>query len=444
MLRVSLEIMQIKEEAGVFITIDQKLDRVVTGSESQSCIFKVHDILRKVNEKAYEPEIVAIGPYHRNKSHLKMMEEHKLRFLKLLLQRKKDKVSKYVAAMKLLEEEARKCYAEPLHLSSDEFIEMMVLDGCFIIELLHKFKMLKDSLDKIKNDPLFRMEWTLDFLQLDLILFENQIPFFILTKLYEMIERPGQQDKFINLALEFFNDLLPGRGRKREMGVPQDNIKHLLDLVHRNWSSQKLKPVMDVTWNMDNLELIRCSTELAEAGIKFQKIDDEVIFDIQFNSGLLRIPVFTIEDRTESFLRNLIAYEQYCGDTNFNIVTDYVTFFSCLIKSAKDVTKLSRHGILRNFVGDNEVVCRMFSEMNNFIAGPSRNFHYGGIFRRVNKHCERRRNKWMARLRRKHMHSPWGIISIAAASTLLLLTFLQAIFQIWSWKDAHFDNLRSQ
>lgn len=34
---------------------------------SKHCIFKVPNQLRKVNENAYEPQIIAIGPYHRGK-----------------------------------------------------------------------------------------------------------------------------------------------------------------------------------------------------------------------------------------------------------------------------------------------------------------------------------------------------------------------------------------
>ena len=34
-----------------------------------------------------------------------------------------------------MEEEARLCYAETVDLSSDEFVEMMLLDGCFILAL---------------------------------------------------------------------------------------------------------------------------------------------------------------------------------------------------------------------------------------------------------------------------------------------------------------------
>lgn len=48
-------------------------------------IIKVTEYLRNVHEVAYEPHILAIGPYHRGKSRLNAMEEHKICYLKILL-----------------------------------------------------------------------------------------------------------------------------------------------------------------------------------------------------------------------------------------------------------------------------------------------------------------------------------------------------------------------
>ncbi|CDP11152.1 unnamed protein product [Coffea canephora] len=405
------------------------------------------------------------------------MKEHKLLYLKLLLGQKNIDVKKCVEAVEPLEKKARKYYAEPIdaELSRQEFVKMMVLDGCFIIKLLLNFQRM-DSLNK--NDPIFKQDWILNSLQRDLMLLENQLPFFILCKLYETLELPDQASELIRLALNFFSDLLPVQRITREdishlldkNGNPLEDIRHLLDLIHRFWSTSKLDPQNNVErrtgeyepircstqchlldlihrlWSTSKLEaqndvnrspgeseLIPCSTQLAEAGIELVKIDQVDIFDIQFDNGSLQIPTFVIEDRTESFLRNLIAYEQYSGGGGY--VTDYVTFLGCLIKSEKDVTKLSHHGIIRNLIGENEVISQMLNKMIVCIVGPSRNFHYAEIFSRLNIHCDKPVNRWRATLRRNYCNTPWGIISILAASFLLILTLLQTIFSILSWKS---------
>ncbi|XP_027165998.1 UPF0481 protein At3g47200-like [Coffea eugenioides] len=425
--------------------VSEDISITVIDSELECSIFRIHNLLRKVNESAYEPEIIAIGPYHHGKRDLMNMEGHKEQYQKLLLGQN---IKKYVEAVGPLKEKAQKCYAKPINPSPQDFVNMMVLDGCFIIQLLLHFNRqnVRDN-----NDPIFKQDWILNSLQRDLMLLENQLPFFILCKLYETLELPNEGGGLISLALNFFIDLLPVQVSANKNGNaldnirhlldenrnPLDDIRHLLDLIHRFWSTSKLKPQNDVERSTGEYESIRCSTQLAEAGIKLEKFDRKDIFDIQFNNGSLQIPTLVIEDRTESFLRNLIAYEQYRGGggDQINIVTDYVTFLGCLIKSEKDVTKLSRHGIIRHLVGEDEVISQMLNKLTVCIIGPSRNFHYAEIFGRLNIHCNRIVNRWMAKLRRNYCNTPWGIISITVACLLLILALLQTIFSILSWKS---------
>ena len=169
-----------------FDLLSQRIDGKLTGLTPNAptcCIFRVYTELRNVNKKAYEPQLLAIGPYHRGKDDLKQMDDHKLRYLKLLLQRRRENsVERYIDAMRELEESARKCYAEPISLTTNEFVEMLLLDGCFIIELFRRLVMM-DLRDE--HDPIFQFDWMFNSLNRDLLLFENQLPFFVLTKLFE-------------------------------------------------------------------------------------------------------------------------------------------------------------------------------------------------------------------------------------------------------------------
>ncbi|PSS35672.1 UPF0481 protein [Actinidia chinensis var. chinensis] len=415
----------------VSVCIDEKIAALLP-SPSECCIFRVHKQLGGVNQKAYEPEIVAIGPYHRGKSNLQMMEEHKLRYLQLLLRRKNEiNAEKYVIAIRSLEQEARRCYAEPINLTSNEMVEMMLLDGCFIIELMRKFEM---AYLREKNDPIYKMDWTVNSLQRDLMLFENQMPFFILRKLFDIIEVPNQHKRLIYLALCFFRDLLPGPGcRESVEGQSNSKISHLLGLIHNNWlpSFVGTEPKGDLTKTRKNKHFIPNTTVLREAGVKLKKVEDGTLFDIKFKNGVMQIPSLTIEDRTESFFRNLIAYEQYCPDNQLSYITDYVRFVDCLIDSPKDVAILSRCGIIDNWLGDDEVVSRIFNRISDAVTMPSNQFQYADIFNKVNVHCSRRGNRWMAKLNRNYLNSPWAIISVLAALILLLLTSTQTYFTVF-------------
>jgi hypothetical protein len=64
---------------------------------------------------------------------------------------------------------------------------MLLLDGCFITELFRKY----NSMDlRYVHDPILQLGWMFSSLERDPILFENQIPFFVLTKLFEMTKVP--------------------------------------------------------------------------------------------------------------------------------------------------------------------------------------------------------------------------------------------------------------
>lgn len=388
----------------------------------ECCMFRVHGELRQINEKAYEPNIIAIGPFHHGKGNLLMMEEHKLRYLSHHLGGNTEKLNTYVLALRILEEEARRCYAEPPSLNEDEWVEMMLLDGCFIIELVHKFE---DRHSRESKDPIFEMDWIVNTLQRDLLLFENQLPFFVLCKLFDMIEGPNKHPKFVSQVRNFFNDLLPGPGRQGIIeGDLHKKFKHLLGVVHNNW----LPSFSEAEYDRD-VKFIHCVTELGEAGIKFVKGNGINVFNIKFKDGVLQIPLLTIEDRTESFLRNLIAYEQHSKGRQFHFVSDYV--IDCLINSPNDVRVLCRRGIIDNWLGDEEEVSSMFNKLTKLsVVGLGAHFHYSGVFEKINVHYGRRANRWMAKLRRNYLNSPWAIISVQAAIVLLVLTFLQTFYTI--------------
>ncbi|KAB8726144.1 hypothetical protein FH972_026417 [Carpinus fangiana] len=379
--------------------------------------------------KAYQPELLAIGPYHRGKDDLKQMEDHKLLYLQQLLQRKNESsVERYIKAMRELEERARRCYAEPISLSTNEFVEMMLLDGCFLIELFRKFE--KKDL-RGECDPIFQLRWMLYSLVHDVLLYENQLPLFVLTKLMEMTQVPNQQDKHSILIFTHFSAscILPRRGQTESIDESLQNIEHLLALAHKYVAppyEQIDRGENVVEWNS-----IPSATKLQEAGVKLRKLEGVNLFDIKFNNGVMEIPPLNIEDRSESLFRNLIAYEEYSRSNHHNYVTDYVSVMDYLINSPKDVELLRQRGIIENWLGDDEAVSTMFNKLGDCV-GVS-NLCYAQIFRDVNKHCRRRQNVWVAKLRHNYFNSPWALISVLAAAFLLMLALTQTIFSVLSY-----------
>ncbi|OWM68989.1 hypothetical protein CDL15_Pgr025176 [Punica granatum] len=113
---------------------ERQATRMSTQRRKPCCsIFRLPTTLRGINRKFEEPEIVSIGPYQRGKAHLLDFEEHKWFFLELFLARGLENLRDYIEDMtQMMEKQMRDCCSEPVLMSSGDFVEMMLLDGCFV------------------------------------------------------------------------------------------------------------------------------------------------------------------------------------------------------------------------------------------------------------------------------------------------------------------------
>ncbi|XVF34518.1 hypothetical protein REPUB_Repub18cG0065600 [Reevesia pubescens] len=95
-----------------------------------------------------KPELVFIGPYHRNEEH--QLDKYKHSFLEKLISQTRNNLERdlcfYVGEFIALEKRARAYYSEDLAMSSRDFVKMMLVDGYFTIELLRHYGGREDDL----------------------------------------------------------------------------------------------------------------------------------------------------------------------------------------------------------------------------------------------------------------------------------------------------------
>ncbi len=111
------------------------------------------------------------------------------------------------SAIKDSEESVRHCYEETIPLSGDDFVTIILMDVSFIIELFFRNRFSQWS----SNDRIILKSWLAARMQLDIILLENQLPFFIIEKLYNLafafkLRRLdlGRNPSFIELTFHYF------------------------------------------------------------------------------------------------------------------------------------------------------------------------------------------------------------------------------------------------
>lgn len=172
--------------------------------------------------------IVSVGPYHYRNPSLCAMEEHTLRDLQSFLERKEEKsVETYILASEKLEHKARKRYAGHVNVETDEFLELMLLDGCFIVEFVRKTSELGPD---DEDDPIFSVDWVRVQICRNLMLLENQLPYFIVTELYNMTKDPMHKEPFMNRLVLTLSSMFPKLCPVSAFSFANESheIKHLL------------------------------------------------------------------------------------------------------------------------------------------------------------------------------------------------------------------------
>ncbi|KAL5541965.1 hypothetical protein UlMin_009675 [Ulmus minor] len=415
------------QEGDHVIDIVEAIKLKMEDKSAQVFISKVPEAIRSKHETAFTPTEVSIGPLHHGNVSSET-EEQKWRYLSELLNRDpnlEETLESLVKALRKSERRIRNCYEEKSKLPSDDFVQMMLLDSCFIIELLLKFS-VKGL--RYRNDKIFTTKGMLFDLRRDLILLENQIPFFVLQQVFHIIPIPPQCTHSLNdLAARFFNYMIPGDLEFLKERFNQKGY-HLLDLI---WRSIVPTHPREVVLQNSPPKSLDSATELRKAGIWFKKgRSHEFLLEVKFSNGVLAIPHLKIHQCTEELLVNLIALEQSHIDKTQQ-VTSYAHLMRCLISSGEDVKLLRRRRIL-GYSKDKdkeEKVAKMFQKLSekkeNFEVKDS---YYTRLFEKVDEYKTNSLYAKWQKMKRGYSKTSLSVVVFVVAILLLVLTFVGVFF----------------
>lgn len=385
------------------------------------CIFRVP------NGKKNTPDYVAIGPlHHNNVAGRKVSEDDKWRYCYALLNRKpylEPIIDTCVKALKEMEHKARKCYNEEITLSSDQFVQLMLIDSCFIIELFLKYayKNLRS-----RRDPIFNRPGMLIELRCNMVLLENQIPFFVVQRLFQLVPLPIQcTESLSELATRFFKNIIPGNYHRQQEG------HHLLDLIRH--CILPTHPKLQAKGDKTPDHYMDCAKKLKGAGIKFHRATAEHSFlDIKFSKGMFKMPPLLVHHCTETLLRNLMELEQrHVGDDPVQHVTSYAYLMGCLINSEKDVKLLRQKRILLHDEDKDREVFQVLKKLYKQEI-EVKDFYYERLSDEVSEFVNRK--SWHVRKQKYHLKTSPVIV---VAVLVLLLTFVGAFFSILTFVRHH-------
>ncbi|THG12397.1 hypothetical protein TEA_011115 [Camellia sinensis var. sinensis] len=324
-------------------------------------------MLRKTKnyQNNYAPRVVSVGPYHHDHNNLKLqrMQELKPRITSKLVSDDQQLLEDLHKQLSQKVKQLIDCYEEKStnEYNDDEFIRMMLVDGCFILIYAQGYTM-------------------------------------------KMI------DMFIADSI-----MAPNVGKNVEELCPL----HLLDVLHK-----RLVGCKHVELCVSNRYTFRNVEELIDMGIHVKKNKkSSCLTDINFSSfcnfGRLELPTITVDDSTKAKFLNLIAYEM-CGDTPNNLwVTSYICFLDSLIDNPNDVTELRSANILQNCLGSDVEVATLFNKIGkDLVPHPCA---YESVKKEIQSHYDNRGKAFIAQFKHRYFKSPWSFLALLGALLALVL-----------------------
>ncbi|KAJ0792387.1 hypothetical protein HanOQP8_Chr01g0017491 [Helianthus annuus] len=200
----------------------------------------------------------------------------------------------------------------------------MVMDACFILEFT--LQISESQVESYRGNML--PDQTIIY---DLVLLENQIPFFTLNEIYQCTVLKFNQDagSLIDFIHPLLNLLNIFKDNIKTENISISNTDHILSLLHQCYKPQApirstfLTSTMPSALDLDNagvhLKPSQKPTWLMEMEVKLPRFP---CFSWCWVKPTLRMPVLYLHDFTELVLRNLIAYEHRSSQTH-NYITSY-------------------------------------------------------------------------------------------------------------------------
>ncbi|TVU33883.1 hypothetical protein EJB05_15696, partial [Eragrostis curvula] len=268
----------------------------------------------------------------------------------------------------------------------------------------------------------------------DLIMLENQIPFFVVEKVYKL----RYCTEATAAAWGTINNIITGS--------PTTYMCHLIFI-----SLLLLNCRDDGAQNSTKCEYgrFRRATEYYEAGVKFRLWSSDEgsasaqrpFLDVAFSDGVLRMSLQIIDEKTGYILRNVLAYEQKYYQTVTSpgecYVTAYVVFMSQILSGPEDVALLARRGIMKHHLGNDEEVCTLFRGLTSgLIFDPDREHYLKTLGVALQGHCRSRLHRWRAWIVRHRFSNPWLVAAWVFGAAAVLGTIVQTVYAVLSYYHA--------
>ncbi|XP_038978089.1 UPF0481 protein At3g47200-like [Phoenix dactylifera] len=335
-------------------------------------------------------------------------------------------------------------------MDSQSFLEMLMLDSCFILFALSFNYGLAKVVPMLVGLP--ALPWAQrdivrasELVKTDLLLLNNQIPFFILEDVFKMKNDICPKEKKRNGgnegngsirkdALDFFDFLDLGRNSSKD--PEKGKVDHLLDLYHM-YLEPPVHPggslLGDILPFIDPPRSLPSATELqrkSAVNFKVKEMEPEIVLDVTTRkSGDIQMPALRVEDHTNILLHNLISFEQPLGTLD-SYVTAYVAFLDHIVQREEDVELLENSGVLEHRLTSSAEVVALFRQLHYVIDHYKTPGYLARVYEEVNRCCDSKWRQMYADAKQRYCSNVWLSISFVAGIALSVPTLIETIYAI--------------
>ncbi len=175
--------------------------------------------------------------------------------------------------------------------------------------------------------------------------------------------------------------------------------------------------------------ILKSATTLKKAGIRIKE-SCGMLDKVAFKDGCLYLPIVILEDRTESYFRNLTMYEMFDetdllwrrGDRPF---TNYIQLMGQLIKEKEDVEHLIDKRVIVNGLVTIENAFDMWNKLQKGLPNTPYSKRYQLIVDEVNKKCKSTVGTLRTEFYELFCSRPWLVIGALTAIVVTLATLVQ-------------------
>ncbi|KAK9911076.1 hypothetical protein M0R45_034999 [Rubus argutus] len=311
----------------------------------------------------------------------------------------------------------------------EDIIRCYAVDACFIIELfLMNFENENHEKDYILSSP-----WLKEAVELELILFENQLPYSLLQDLFNYafpaassssnprkecstddhaidIYKAKSVIKFLELTCQFFKDYSMGKWRN-DVGSDSANTP-----IKSRYTIRKLTAA--------GVNFVPASERAAGFIVKSNFGSPNSKSTSRFRNMYLELAKLCIKDDTECIIRNVMALEQFLYP-NEAYVCNYFLLMEKLVDTVEDVDFLVGKQIIVNMVGSSQAVANVINTLCDHIMEEKS--CYTNICKELNDHYEISWNRHVVTLKRVYFKDLWTGSSTVLGLVVLAFSIIGSI-----------------